>query len=382
MFWGGSFKVLKIKGITISIDLSWLIIFGLFVFLLAQTYFPNPQVAPGHTIGTYWLFATITTLLFFASVVVHELSHALVARRRGIPISQITLFIFGGVAQMEDEPRTPGDEFTMAIAGPLASIGVAILFYGITQLALPIGSRILIAMFVYLAFINAVLAVFNLLPGFPMDGGRVFRSLLWKVMGDMRRATLVASLTGQVFGWGLIVLGIGSLFLPALRGYGSIWFALIGWFLISAARSSYQQVVLRETLQRVPIREVMSPDVQAVPPDITLERLVAEYFLRESPSTLPVERDGALAGVISVEDVRAIPRERWPAMLVVEVMKPLEEEQVLSINNDAWDATNRMAQSRSDRVLVAENRHVEGIVTRGSIMRWLQTHTRLAPGEA
>jgi Zn-dependent protease len=380
MFFGSGIRLGKISGIAISIDLSWFVIFGIFAYILARGYFP--QMAPRESVGTYWLFSIITSLLFFGSVVAHEMSHAVVARRRGIPISGITLFIFGGVAQMEDEPQTPRDEFAMAIAGPLASVGVAVLFFAAAFAARTMGSNLWFVSFFYLWFINLVLAIFNMIPGFPMDGGRVFRSFLWWTMKDLRRATRVASITGQGFGWTMIAFGAISLFLPALRGYGGIWFALVGWFLISAARSSYQQVVLRESLRHVPVREVMNSNAEAVSPATTLERLVNDHFLAEGPTTLPVERDGMLMGLVSVEDVRSIPRERWATTLVTEVMKPLEKEQVISVEEDAWDATNRMAQTNSDRVLVAEDNRVTGLVTRGSIMRWLQTHGRLQPGQA
>jgi len=316
---GSSFRIGRISGINISVDYSWFIIFALFVYLLARGYFP--LAAPNMQVGWYWGISVFTSLLFFGSVVAHEMSHALVARRHGIPINNITLFIFGGVAQMEDEPSTPGDEFKMAIAGPLASLGMAVVFFGIGLLFAMLRSRLFFASFTYLWFINVILAVFNLLPGFPMDGGRVFRAILWGSMGDLRRATRVASITGQTFGWALITLGIGSLFIPVLRSGGSlIWFALVGWFLVSAAKSSYQQVVLRETLRQVPISDVMSSNAEAVPPDITVERLVNEYFLKDAPSTLPVERDGLIMGTVSVDDVRALPRERWISTLVTEVM--------------------------------------------------------------
>jgi len=379
---GSSFRLGKISGITISVDYSWFIIFGLFVFILASGWFP--QTVPHTPVAWYWAIAVFTSLLFFGSVVAHELSHALVARRRGIPINNITLFIFGGVAQMEDEPGNPGDEFKMAIAGPLASVGMAVVFFGIAIIFASMSATLLYSSFIYLAVINVILAVFNLLPGFPLDGGRVFRAFLWWMMGNLRRATRIASITGQAFGWALMILGVSSLFLPIFRTGGSlIWFALIGWFLVSAARNSYQQVVLRETLRQVPIREVMSTSAEAVPPEITVERLVGEYFLKESSPTLPVEREGLLLGTVSIEDVRALPRERWGSTLVTEIMKGLGDEQVVNLNDDAWDATNRMARANSDRVLVAEDGHVEGLVTRGSIMRWLQTHqSGFAHGQA
>lgn len=380
MFLGRGLRLGRISGIVISVDYSWFIIFALFVFLLASAYLP--VVVPGIAPAVSWGVSVFTTLLFFSSVLVHELSHAMVARRNGTPVSSITLFIFGGVAQMEDEPKTPKDEFKMAIAGPLASLGIAVVFLGCTFLATLVPSRIFYASFFYLFFINVVLALFNLIPAYPMDGGRVFRAAIWRWTGSLRRATLVASVTGQVFGWTLIVLGVGSIFIPALRAFASIWLALIGWFVITAARNSYQQVVLRETLSQVPIRDVMNEQVEAVPADISVDHLVTEYFLRESASALPVERHGELLGMVSVEDVRNLPREQWSSTLVSEITPPMVEEQVVHPEDDAWDATNRMSQANRDRVLVTEGGHVEGIVTRGAILRWLQTHTTWAPGEA
>ncbi|MHB9131747.1 MAG: M50 family metallopeptidase [Armatimonadota bacterium] len=380
MFFGNGFRIGSIGGITIRVDFSWFIIFALFVFMLASVVFPT--FAPGIPASGYWLTAFITTILFFGSVLAHELSHALVARRSGIPINTITLFIFGGVAQMEDEPHTPWDEFKMAIAGPIASVLIGVLFLGISFATRGFNSRLIAASLTYLALINIVLAVFNLLPGFPLDGGRVFRAMIWGITKNLRKATYIASITGQIFGWIFIILGVGSLFYRPLANYVNLWMALIGWFLVMAARNSYQQLLVRETLQHVPITELMNPQVEAVPGELSVERLVTDYFLRESPSTLPVERNGTLIGTISVDDVRKLPREQWVSTMVSEIAQPVSEAQVLHADNDAWDAANQISKTNQDGVLVTEGGHVEGIVTRGAIARWLQTHTRLAPGSA
>ncbi|HEY3378090.1 MAG TPA: site-2 protease family protein [Armatimonadota bacterium] len=380
MFLGKGLRIGRIFGVTISLDYSWFIIFALFVFLLGSAYLP--VVVPKLPVLWYWVVAVFTSLLFFASVLIHEMSHSLVARRRGIPVNNITLFIFGGVSQMEDEPGTPGSEFSMAIAGPLASIGIAIVFFGLAVLTVLFRSPLLYASFTYLWFINLVLAVFNLIPAFPLDGGRVFRAALWHWMGSLQRATRIASVTGQTFGWILIVLGVSSIFYPPIRAYASIWLALIGWFVVTAARSSYQQVLIKETLSHVPIGDVMNNQVEAVPADINVDHLVTEYFLRESASALPVERNGQLLGMVSVEDVRKLPRELWATTLVSEITPSMEEEQMVHPGDDAWDAANRMSQTNRDRVLVTERGHVEGVVTRGAIIRWLQTHTTWAMGQA
>jgi len=385
MLFGRGFKLGTIGGITIRVDYSWFIIFGLLVFLLASQFPYLPSVSKYHIAPIwYWVVAVLTAVLFFASVLGHELSHAVVARKNGIPINNITLFLLGGAAQMEDEPPTAWDEFKMAIVGPIASIIIGLFFFGLVWITRGFGSILLVYAFGYLGIINIVLAVFNLLPGFPMDGGRVFRAILWGATGNLVRATQIASITGQAFGLAFIAFGVLSVFYPPLRGYISngLWLALIGWFLFSAARSSYQQVVIREALRHIPVENIMNPSVIMVPANISVDHLVTEYFLRESPSTLPVEQNGELLGTVNVDDVRAVPREQWGTTLVSEIVHPMQEAQVLHPENDAWDAANRLSQSTDDGVLVTENRHVEGIVTRGSIMRWLQTHTRLAPGQA
>lgn len=383
MFLGRGLRLGNIGGIGISIDYSWFIIFALFVVLLG-TQLPRIGGIEGYSTLAYWLMAVATSMLFFASVLAHELSHAFVARRNGIPVNNITLFIFGGVAQMEDEPDTPWKEFKMAIAGPVMSVLIAIFFIGLMLVASSLNAPLFTVAFGYLGFINFILAVFNMLPGFPLDGGRVFRALLWKIMGNMRRATRVASLVGQGFGWIFIFLGVGSLFSATLATFASPWLALIGWFLVSAARSSYTQLVLKETLSQVPISEVMNTRVEAVSPDISIERLVTDYFLRESASTLPVEdHEGNLVGMIGVEDVRKIPRENWERTLVRDITPPLVDEQVVSADADAWGAVNRMSQSQRDRMVVTDHGHVEGVVTRGAIVRWLQTHEpEFAQGQA
>ncbi|MHB0940067.1 MAG: site-2 protease family protein [Armatimonadota bacterium] len=376
---GRGMRIGQISGINISIDYSWLFIFALFVFLLGGSYFP--LTAPGFPRGWYWLAAVVTTILFFASVVAHELAHSIVARRSGLPIHTITLFFFGGVSQLEDEPHSPWDEFKVAIVGPLTSVVLAGLFFVLALLLGPQTSRLIIVAVTYLWFINLALAIFNLLPGFPLDGGRVFRAIAWRATGNLMRATYLASMVGQAFGWLFIIAGVAGAFL--IRGFflNGLWFAFIGWFLLNAARSSYQQVVMRESLSQVPVQDILNPNVQALAPEMSVDQLVREYFLRESASALPVEEEGRLIGIISVDDVQRVPRERWAITPIRDILQPVTDEQVLHPGDDAWDAINRMQQTARDRVLVVEpDGHVDGIVTRSAIFRWLQTHTRLQPG--
>jgi Zn-dependent protease/CBS domain-containing protein len=378
MPFGRGFRIARIGGIDIGIDASWFVIFILLSVLLATAYLP--QVVKGASPLAYWGGGVVISLLFFASVVFHELSHALIARRAGIPVNNITLFILGGVAQMEEEPGSAWDEFKMAIAGPLASLVIAVVFLAMTGLVQ--GSRLWVAAFSYLGVINIVLAVFNLLPGFPMDGGRVFRAFLWRVTGNLRTATAIAAGTGQGFGWLFIIFGLGSLFIPAWRPYSSPWLALVGWFLINAARQSYQQLMLRETLRRVPIGDVMNPSVMTIAPDLPVERLVTDYFLRDGAPAYAIEANGEVIGLVGLEDVRNLPRDEWALRTVRDIMHPMVEEPILHPDADAWDAANTMARRNADSVFVEDAGHVTGIVTRATIARWLQTHTRWAAGNA
>lgn len=383
MFFGRGMRLGKILGVNITIDFSWFLIFALFILLLGSQ-LPRVPGIEGYPSLFYWGVALFTTLLFFGSVLAHELSHAVVARRNGIPVNNITLFIFGGVAQLEDEPDTPWKEFKMAIAGPVMSVCLGILFIGLMFVSGALGTPLFTVAFGYLGFINILLAVFNMLPGFPLDGGRVFRAVLWHFMGSLRRATQVASAVGQVFGWIFIVIGVGSLFSRPLAAYASPWLALIGWFLVSAARNSYQQLIIKESLSSVPVTDVMNTRVEAISPDISVASVITDYFLRESASTLPVEdHEGNLLGMIGVEDVRKVPREQWERTLIRDIMPPLANEEVVTPDDDAWDAVNRMSQTNRDRMVVTDHGHVEGVVTRGSIVRWLQTHEpRFAGGQA
>ncbi len=377
---GGNINLGRVGGIRIGIDYSWFIIFGLLVFIMASAYLP--VLAPNHSQLAYWGSAVGISLLFFLSVLLHELAHSIVARRAGIPVNNIVLFIFGGMSQMEDEPGSPWDEFKMAIVGPLTSLGLAAVFFVAAMFAAGMGNPLLLASVSYLWFINAVLAVFNMVPGFPLDGGRVFRAALWKLTGSLRRATWIASIVGQGFGVLLIILGVGSIVYPPFRAFASIWFALIGWFLVSAARASYQQTILKDTLAHVPVTDVMTPAIATVAPDVPISRLVADYFLRESASAFPVEDNGAVIGVVSVEDVRAFPRDQWELRAVRDVMRPLEDARVLHANDDAWDAASRLAKAGADTVFITKDGHMTGTVTRATIARWLQTHNGWARGTA
>ncbi|MHB9024695.1 MAG: site-2 protease family protein [Armatimonadota bacterium] len=372
------YRLGKVLGIEINIDFSWIFIFLLFVFLLGSSYFP--QVVRGLSPAAYWLTAVVTTLLFFGSVLVHELAHSLVARRAGLPVRDITLFFFGGASEISDEPKSPWDEFKMAIVGPLTSLVIGAVLLGVVVWLRGKVSPLALTAVMYLGVINIALAVFNMLPGFPLDGGRVFRSIVWRFTGDLVRATYIATIVGQGIGWLLILGGIFVFFSVPGALISGVWLALIGWFLLSAARNSYRQVVLREALSKVPVTAIMNPQVMAISPDMTVEQVVNDFFLRESPSALPVEEDGRLLGMMSIDDVRKVRRERWATTLVRDIMAPVTEEVTLRPGDDAWNAATRMMETHRDRLLVTEEGgFVDGVVTQGAIARWLQMHLNQRP---
>ncbi len=369
-----NFKLGKIAGIPISVDLSWFVIFALIVYTLATFYFP--QMAPGLSVPMRWLGGVIAALLLFGSVLLHELMHSMVALRSGIEISGINLFIFGGVSKMRSEPQTPGNEFRMAIAGPLTSILLAGIFYGLLKLGgAALYGRLGVVIIGYLAVINLVLGIFNLIPGFPLDGGRVFRAILWGVLNDLDKATRIASSVGQGFAYLFIVGGFWSmLFGGFLSG---LWMVFIGWFLNNAAQQSYQQVQLRRALSGVDVHRVMSTDFPHLDPNLTLDEFVHDYLLRYDYSTFPVSDDGRFLGVVSINDARSIPREKWKDTRLSDVVKHLDDEHVIKCTDDAFDALMHMAEDHAGRMLVMCDGKLEGVVTQESIVNLVRTKMQL-----
>jgi Zn-dependent protease len=270
----GTFRIGKIAGIDIDIHVSWLIILVLLTVSLATGWFP--QLYPGWPTAVYWLIAFLSSLLLFVSVLLHELAHSLVACRRGLAVKSITLFIFGGVSNIEREPKTPGIEFQIAFVGPLTSLVIGALCF-LLQLPLRGSNSPLEGILFYLAVPNVLLGIFNLIPGFPLDGGRVLRSIVWRLTGNLRQATRIAALTGQVIAYLFILLGIWIFFVGDILD--GIWFGFIGWFLLSAAQSANMQGMLTSVLRGVTVGEVMNPKPATVPADISLQQLVDAYFL-------------------------------------------------------------------------------------------------------
>jgi Zn-dependent protease/predicted transcriptional regulator len=320
----------------------------------------------------------ITSFLFFGSVLFHELMHSLVALREGIQIQSITLFILGGVSQMTGEPKTAKDEFLMAGAGPLSSLILGGAFFGIyfalrstTNEAAQVGSAIAY----YLGFINILLGAFNLIPGFPLDGGRVLRSLLWWRGKNLQSATKTASNIGRVFGFLFIFGGIWLIFSGNL--FNGIWLALIGWFLESAAAGSYRQMLLQDMLRGNVAGDVMSQDCTAVSPDITIERLVNENILTSGRRCFPVTSDDHIEGLITMHDIRAVPRDHWGTELVREAMTPLDRLKSVGPNEDLNTVLQMMAQDGINQVPVMYQGKIVGEVRRDTIINFINTRAEL-----
>jgi Zn-dependent protease len=363
------FRLGSIFGFEIRVDLSWLIIFFLVLWTLSAGIFPTNY--PGFDSSTYFGMGIVATLLFFASLLAHELSHSFVARAKGIPVEGITLFIFGGVSRTRMDAQTPGDEFQIAGVGPVVSLLLAAVFGLIWYVGKNTGlSVVFTGVFAYLAVINLALAIFNMLPGFPLDGGRVFRSLLWKYTGNLKKATKIASNGGKWLSYLLIVFGVLEMFAGAILG--GLWLILIGWFLYNAAETSYEELLLRSSLQGVKAQEIMTPHPETVSPDMKLQELVDRYFLSRRYHSFPVTQDGHPVGIITLNQVKDIPREEWQYCTVKDTMIPTENGVTARPEEQMSQVLQKMQDSGVRRVLVIHNDLLKGIITANDLAYWLQ----------
>jgi Zn-dependent protease/predicted transcriptional regulator len=369
-------RIGRVLGIEIDLDWTWFIVFFIFAALLSRGYFALRL--PGLNLPARWLVAAFTTVLFFASVLVHELAHSVVAIRSGLGISGITLFIFGGVSRMEEEPRSPEMELKIAIAGPATSVVLSAVFFLLSFASgMAAGGSVFRAIFLYLGWVNGMLAVFNLLPGFPLDGGRVLRAGLWRGLMNLTEATRIASLFGEGLGILLIVVGTLSLFLFRGRSIDGIWLAFIGWFLIQAAQSSYRQLIVRTALTGIPVSQVMTQQVDAVPADVTLETVVHDYVMARNHPAFPVLDGDTVLGLLCLDHIRAVPREQWAQFTARQAVPPLADRDLVSPSADAWDALVRMTAENCGRLLVMEDSRLVGIVSRTDIMRAIRARMEL-----
>ncbi len=366
-----SLRVGRISGIDIFIDSSWVVIFILFTWVLGASYFPNKF--SNWPASQYWVVAVFTSLLIFASVLVHELAHSLVAQKQGEKVRSITLFILGGVAQISEEPKQPLKELVMALVGPMASLMLALLFF-ILSLAFRGVSEPLQSSFEYLALINTILAIFNLLPGFPMDGGRILRAILWKSTGNLRKATRIASQIGQGFAFFLIFIGIFQVINGNISGF---WLVFIGWFLHSAAVRGYQQVMFDSVLIGIRAEDLMTRNFESVQSTLPVQELVDEYILKGKGRVFLVSENERLQGIVCLEDVKEAPREKWPEMTVREIMTPRESLKAVSPNANGRSILRSLTSKDIHQIPVMEGEKVMGIICRSDILRFIQVRSEL-----
>ncbi|MBI2955622.1 MAG: site-2 protease family protein [Chloroflexi bacterium] len=367
-----SFRLGNIFGIDIGIHYTWLFVFALVTWSLAALVFP--QTFQGWSTAAYWTVGAIAALLLFVSVLVHELAHSLVAKREGLPVASITLFIFGGVSNIQKEATRPRDEFLMAFVGPLSSLVIGVVMT-ILALLLSNANQQVFAIVSYLAGINILLAAFNLVPAFPLDGGRVLRAILWWWTGSMMRATRIASIAGQVFAY--LIIFIGLLFVFRGDIIGGLWLVFIGWFLNNAAESSYKQLATQQLLRGIPVRNIMTKDLQTTSPDITVRELIERYILPGSIRALPVVRDSRMVGLVTLSDVQHVPQEEWDNVRVEEIMTPREKLHVLTPRDDINMALESLGEQDLNQLPVVDDGRVIGMVTRGHIIRFMQVREEL-----
>jgi Zn-dependent protease len=360
-------------GIPLKIHVSWLVVFGLVSWALAGSYFP--AVIPDLPAWSYWIQALVAAAMLFVSVILHELGHSLMARRHGVPIAGITLFVFGGVSEMKEEPRRPGQEFQIAIIGPAISLVLAGVFAVLTGLAArgapPTAA---VAILGYLAWINLLLAIFNLVPAFPMDGGRVLRAALWGWLGDLARATNIAARVGRVVAFMILILGVLQLF---GGNFGGLWLVLIGWFIMQAGTAGAAQATLRQGLGQLRVRDVMATEVKVVEAGMSVADLIEQCFLRHTYGGYPVEREGRVVGLVTLRELRDVSPERRRETLVQGVMVPLSDALVIDGEASAVDAFNRMASSQTGRLLVLDGGRLRGLVTLRGLAHLAQLRSSL-----
>lgn len=369
-----SYRVARIGGINIFVHWSWFLAVAFITFSLGDYYH---HLFPHWSSGTTYVVGAISALLLFATVLIHELAHSFTARANNLPVREITLFIFGGVSNLTQEPQTPKIELMVAIAGPLASAILAGLFY-VLYLVLQNAPSEIDAALGYLAWVNVILAVFNLIPGFPLDGGRVLRAIIWLVTGNLRRSTHIASNVGQAIGY-LFILG-GVLEALVLRDVsGGIWLAFIGWFLHNSASASYQQAVMDRVLTGVDVRTVMDRLTNTTPPDVPIDAIVYQHLLGQSRTSVAVvDADGTLLGLITIADLNKISRQEWYAVPVGRVMTPLAELCTVTPDQDLRSALRTLAENDYHQLPVVEDGKLVGMLNRSHVVQYVHERRQLA----
>lgn len=371
---GSSYRLFKLLGFEVKVHPSWLIIAGLIVWSLSRGLFPH--YFEDLSTATYWWMGVVGAIGLFLSIIAHELSHSLIARKFGLPIKGITLFLFGGVAEMTEEPPSAKSEFYMAIAGPIASIAIGIVFLGfnfITNAAL--FSKPIHVVISYLGFINILLAGFNLLPAFPLDGGRVLRSALWAWKKNLKWATHIASRIGTGFGIALIILGGLTFFAGNI--VGGMWWALIGMFLYSASKMSYQQLLMRRALEGESVSSFMRKDPVTVSPSLSLNELVKDYVYKFHFKMFPVVDQSKLVGCVTTKQIKEIPQDEWAHRTVGELASKCSNENTIKPDDDATEALKIMKRNDTSRLMVTQNSNLVGVISLKDLLKFFALKVEL-----
>ncbi|MCD6654161.1 MAG: site-2 protease family protein [Sulfurovum sp.] len=360
--------LLKLFGFNVRIDSSWIIILFLVIWSLAEGFFPARFTELDEQ--TYWMMAIAGAMGLFASIIIHEFSHAFIARKYGLKIQNITLFVFGGVAEMKDEPQNPKVEFLMAIAGPIASLLLSVLFSTLHTVGDATGLPIpIIGVLGYLGTINMLLAIFNMLPAFPTDGGRILRSFLWWKKKDIRWATQMASRISLFFAVSIIFIGFVNMI--ASNVIGGLWWILIGSFLFSAANASYHSLLIKQSFSGKSVRHFMNPSPVTVPYGITLKELVDTYLSHYPHKMYPVTKEDSIVGMITIADIKAVPQEGRTQYTAGGVMHPKNTNNSVSIDTAVNDALVKMNATGASRLLVTENSKAVGIITLKDLLEFI-----------
>jgi Zn-dependent protease/predicted transcriptional regulator len=369
-------KLGRIAGISIGLHYSWFIIALLIALSLAQHF---RDVTPQWSSTVVWAAAVVTSVLFFAALLLHELAHSLLAKARGLRVRAITLFALGGVSQIESEASDAKSEFWIAIAGPITSVVIGLVVLGTARLAgwapgaeaaIPV-----IAVLVWLGYINIMLAAFNMIPGYPLDGGRVLRAVIWWIIGDADRSTRLSAQVGQAVAFMLILLGLFRFFVGA--NFGGLWLAFIGWFLLDAARASYVQVELIAGLRGRRVADIMDRDCSTVEGHLSLQDFVDEYLLRSGHRCFVVVQNGRVTGLITPHEVKIVDREVWSQTSVQSVMRPFGQLRTVAPDTPAIQALELMSREDINQLPVISDGRLEGVFSRSHVLRFLRTHAEL-----
>lgn len=369
----GTFQVARIAGISIRVHLSWLLILALVSWTLSSGVFPSRY--ENWSEAAYWIVGVVAAVLLFVTVLIHELAHAVVARRKGIEVPSITLFIFGGVSNLGRQPKTAGEEAAIAIAGPLASFAIAGVALGVALIGG--ASEKVEGIFTYLATVNLILGVFNLLPGFPLDGGRVLRAIAWKRSGSFRRATRTAAEVGKVFAYALMLLGVG--FLVSGFVINGIWFMVIGWFLLGASQSEAAGVQLESVLGKLQAAEVMTTAFATAQPGDSILSVVDHQMVGQGERAVMIVLGGRVMGLATVSDVKRVPREEWGNTPVQAIMTPREKVSTVTPATSALEVLTLLGDRRLNQIPVIADGQMVGMVTRRELIDRIQIAEVLAP---